>query len=66
MTTPKTEIYFATRKRASAHVYITKGKGKVRKLLYERVGFQAWGSEPAALRHEGRTVVEHHMALCFD
>ena len=30
MTTPKTEIYFATRKTASAHVYITKGKGKVR------------------------------------
>ncbi len=30
MTTPKTEIYFATRKRASAHVYITKGKGKIR------------------------------------
>ncbi len=30
MTTPKTEIYFATRKAASAHVYITKGKGKIR------------------------------------
>ena len=30
MTTPKTEIYFATRKRSSAHVYITKGKGKIR------------------------------------
>lgn len=30
MTTPKTEIYFATRKTASAHVYITKGKGMVR------------------------------------
>lgn len=30
MTTPKTEIYFATRKAASAHVYITKGVGKVR------------------------------------
>lgn len=30
MTTPKTEIYFATRKTASAHVYITKGKGKIR------------------------------------
>ena len=30
MTTPKTEIYFATRKTASAHVYITRGKGKVR------------------------------------
>ena len=27
---PKTEIYFASRKSASAHVYITKGKGKVR------------------------------------
>ena len=26
----KTEIYFATRKTASAHVYITKGDGKVR------------------------------------
>ena len=27
---PKTEIYFASRKTASAHVYITKGEGKVR------------------------------------
>ena len=27
---PKTEIYFATRKTASAHVYTTKGVGKVR------------------------------------
>ena len=26
----KTEIYFATRKTASAHVYITKGEGKIR------------------------------------
>lgn len=30
MTTSKTEIYFATRKTSSAHVYITKGRGKVR------------------------------------
>ncbi len=30
MTTPKTRIYFATRKTASAHVYITKGTGMVR------------------------------------
>jgi small subunit ribosomal protein S9 len=30
MTTPKTEIYFATRKAASAHVYIIKGRGKIR------------------------------------
>jgi len=27
---PKTEIYYASRKTASAHVYITKGRGKVR------------------------------------
>ena len=27
---PKTEIYFASRKTSSAHVYITKGKGKIR------------------------------------
>ena len=30
MTVPKTEIYFATRKTSSAHVFITKGVGKVR------------------------------------
>lgn len=30
MTTPKTEIYFATRKTASAHVHITKGAGRIR------------------------------------
>ena len=30
MTTPKTEIYFATRKTASVHVYITKGRGSIR------------------------------------
>ena len=27
---PKTEIYYASRKTSSAHVYITKGVGKVR------------------------------------
>jgi small subunit ribosomal protein S9 len=30
MNTPKTEIYFATRKTSKAHVHITKGVGKVR------------------------------------
>ena len=30
MTTPKTEIYFATRKTSRAHVYITRGTGRVR------------------------------------
>lgn len=28
--TPKTEIYFATRKTSKAHVYITKGSGRIR------------------------------------
>ena len=35
----------------------------VAKRLYERAGFEAWGKEPAALRHDGQTVDEHHMAL---
>ena len=30
MTVPKTQIYFATRKTANAHVYITKGSGSIR------------------------------------
>lgn len=31
--------------------------------LYERAGFEVWGTEPEALRHGGRVVGEHHMAL---
>jgi ribosomal protein S18 acetylase RimI-like enzyme len=31
--------------------------------LYESLGFEHWGTEPDALRHEGRSVVERHMAL---
>jgi len=34
--------------------------------LYQRVGFHVWGTEPAALRYDGETVVEHHMALCLE
>ena len=33
------------------------------KRLYERTGFQVWGTQPEALRHDGRSVVEHYMAL---
>ena len=33
------------------------------KRLYERAGFQIWGTEPDAMRHDGRTVVDYHMAL---
>jgi RimJ/RimL family protein N-acetyltransferase len=31
--------------------------------LYERNGFELWGTEPDALRHGGEAVLEHHMAL---
>ena len=31
--------------------------------LYERAGFRVWGSEPDALRHQGQSVTEYHMAL---
>ena len=33
------------------------------KALYESVGFQVWGVEPEALRHDGRAAREFHMAL---
>jgi len=33
------------------------------KRLYERAGFQFWGTRREALRHEGHVVDEHHMAL---
>jgi len=33
------------------------------KRLYERAGFQSWGTEPDAMRHDGQTAVEYHMAL---
>ena len=31
--------------------------------LYERCGFRTWGTEDAALCHEGRAYADHHMAL---
>ena len=33
--------------------------------LYERAGFQVWGTEPDALSYNGQTVAEYHMALSF-
>ncbi|HIC79978.1 MAG TPA: GNAT family N-acetyltransferase [Kiloniellaceae bacterium] len=33
------------------------------RVLYERAGFRVWGREPDALRHDGQTVAEDHMAL---
>lgn len=31
--------------------------------LYRAAGFEPWGTEPEALRHEGYVVSEYHMAL---
>ena len=31
--------------------------------LYERFGFEVWGTEPEALQHDGEFVAEHHMSL---
>jgi len=33
------------------------------KRMYERAGFQIWGTEPDAMRYDGQTVLEYHMAL---
>ena len=35
----------------------------VARKLYERAGFQLWGTEPDALRHEGESVDEYHLTL---
>ena len=44
------------------HISVTDAAPAARH-LYERAGFEVWGSEPDALRHDGRTVAEHHMLL---
>lgn len=44
------------------HISVTDAAPVARR-LYERAGFEVWGSDPGALRHEGRTVTEHHMLL---
>jgi RimJ/RimL family protein N-acetyltransferase len=31
--------------------------------LYEQAGFRVWGTEPEALRHDGQTAANYHMAL---
>ena len=34
--------------------------------LYERAGFQLWGTEPDSLRQAGGSVIEHHLVLRLD
>lgn len=47
---------------AWVHITVSEAAPAARR-LYERAGFTVWGTEPEALRHDGRSVVEHHMAL---
>lgn len=47
---------------SSIHLSVTSAAVEALR-LYERAGFEVWGTEPDALRHEGRAVVEYHMAL---
>src|SRR5690606_22785714 len=34
--------------------------------MYERAGFERWGTEPDALRHAGHSVDEHYLVLNLD
>lgn len=47
---------------AIVHISVTDAAPAARR-LYERGGFRTWGSEPDALRHDGRSVTEHHLVL---
>jgi RimJ/RimL family protein N-acetyltransferase len=47
---------------AWVHLTVTSAAPAARR-LYERAGFELWGTEPDALRHDGQTVADHHMAL---
>jgi RimJ/RimL family protein N-acetyltransferase len=44
------------------HLSVTSAAPAARR-LYERAGFEVWGTEPDALHHDGQSVVDHHMAL---
>src|SRR5262245_20998325 len=47
---------------AWVHLTVTSAATAARR-LYERAGFQVWGTEPDALRYQGRAVMDYHMAL---
>jgi ribosomal protein S18 acetylase RimI-like enzyme len=44
------------------HLCVTSAAPEAQR-LYERAGFRVWGTEPDALRHNGVTVTDYHMAL---
>lgn len=47
---------------ASVQLGVTSAAVSARR-LYERLGFTVWGTEPDALRVDGESIVEYHMAL---
>jgi RimJ/RimL family protein N-acetyltransferase len=47
------------------HLGVSSEAAAARK-LYERCGFQTWGTEADALRHQGRSADEEHMVLRLD
>jgi RimJ/RimL family protein N-acetyltransferase len=47
---------------ACLHLSVSDATPEARR-LYERAGFQVWGSEPDALRYGGGSYIEHHMLL---
>lgn len=50
----------------SVHLSVTETQTAARR-LYERHGFQVWGTQPDAVRDgAGRTLAEHHLCLLLD
>jgi RimJ/RimL family protein N-acetyltransferase len=47
------------------HLSVSSAAPRARR-LYERAGFELWGTEPDALRDDGESVTDYHMALHFD
>lgn len=47
---------------ACLHLSVSDATPNARR-LYERAGFELWGSEPDALRYAGSSYIEHHMIL---
>lgn len=45
---------------ACVHLSVSSAAAEAKR-LYERFGFRTWGTEPDALRHDGRSVSEDHM-----
>ncbi|GGO18888.1 GNAT family N-acetyltransferase [Deinococcus humi] len=50
----------------SVHLSVTETQAAARR-LYERHGFQVWGTQPDAVRDDqGRALIEHHLCLLLE